>query len=444
MLHFTAIRTRLQEFAEHGSRAATLVNLALTLAIILFVIWRQPELLAEPRFWAEEGSNYFAFAFSHTWLENLFSPQFGYYTLYNSLATSLAASVPLHYSAYVTTYLAFSVQIAVSAAVIWWRIPVLDSLFKRIVVAFAIQFLAYARIWLTTIGVQYWLCVLSFLILLGETGTEQCIPRIQGRVLLVLNGLTGILSCCLIPAFILAWRGNRCRETLNHALILAGCLVVQVGIYVNAVTSNDPGLASRLLCPDVLSMLARFLHFQFVIPFFGHVVWNSALIAQGEAGIVSLLLPFTGSSIHSYNYIILQQLSGTAVVAFLAVAACKTGRRLETRVMVMAFAAIALVSNIFSVNTSGGPRYTFAPSVMIIIFLVAMTGWQEVAPILRKTALALVLIAVVMCDYRATMVFAYSPSWPVLRQELIQWQADPTHEIRVWPPTFVMKLKTRP
>jgi len=444
MHHFAAIRTTLQKLAGNDSRAATLVNLALTLAIMLFVIWRMPEFLVEPRFWAEEGSNYFAFAYSHSWLENLLYPQFGYYTLYNSLATSLAASFPLHYSAYVTTYLALSVQVAVSAAAIWWRIPVLDSLFKRIVVAFAIQFLAYARIWATTIGVQYWLCVLSVLILLSETGTERSFQRNLRRGLLVLNGLTGILSCCLIPAFILAWRGNRCRETLNRALILAGCLVVQTGVYVSAVVQSDPGLSSRLLCTNLPAMLARFFHFQFVIPFFGHVVWNSALARQLEAGIVGLLQPFTGNSIYSYKYSILQQLSGFAVFAFLVVAVFKTGKRIETRIMVMAFASIAFVANLFSVNTSGGPRYTFAPSIIVMIFLVSITGWQEAGPFLRRTALALVLIAVVMCDYRATMVFAFSPSWPALRQELAMWQANPSHEIRLWPPPFVMKLEPRP
>lgn len=444
MHFFAAIRTRLQELADNDSRAATLVNVALTLAIILFVIWRQPELLVEPRFWAEEGVNYFAYAHSHSWLENLLYPQFGYYTLYNSLATSLAAAFPLLYSAYVTTWLAFGVQVAVSAAVIWWRIPVLDSLGKRIAVAFAIQFLAYARIWLTTIGVQYWLCVLSYLILLSETGTERGFLRMLRRGLLLFNGLTGILSCCLIPAFILAWRGNRCRETLNRALILSGCLVVQIGVYVSAVARHDPGLSARLLFPDMTGMLARFFHFQFVIPFFGHAVWNGALVRRAEAGIIDLLHLFMGDGIYSYNYYILQQLSGAAVLALLAVAVFKTGKRLETRIMVTAFATIAIVSNFFSVNSSGGPRYTFAPSIVVMIFLVSMTGWQEAGAFLRRTALGLVLIAVVMCDYRATMVFAYSPSWPVLRQELALWQANPSREITIWPPQFVMKLAPRP
>ncbi|HZV81410.1 MAG TPA: hypothetical protein VFF53_04500, partial [Geobacteraceae bacterium] len=71
-----------------GMRESVTVRVLLTLAIALFVAWRQPELLTAPRFWAEEGTNFFAYAYAHSWWENLLHPQFGYYTLYNAIATS--------------------------------------------------------------------------------------------------------------------------------------------------------------------------------------------------------------------------------------------------------------------------------------------------------------------------------------------------------------------
>jgi hypothetical protein len=45
-----------------------------------------------------------------------------------------------------------------------------------------------------------------------------------------------------------------------------------------------------------------------------------------------------------------------------------------------------------------------------------------------------------LCDYRPTMVFAYSPDWPQWRQELSHWRANPAYQLRLWPAPFVMTL----
>ena len=66
------------------------VKCIMTIMVIFIAYLRLPEVLLEPRFWAEEGTSYFSYAYDHNWLVNLLSPQFGFNTLYNSIATSLA------------------------------------------------------------------------------------------------------------------------------------------------------------------------------------------------------------------------------------------------------------------------------------------------------------------------------------------------------------------
>jgi hypothetical protein len=422
-----------------GVRESIPVKVLLTLGIALFVAWRQPELLTAPRFWAEEGTNFFAYAYAHSWWENLFHPQFGYYTLYNAIATSLAATVPLEHAPAVTTVLAGAVQIGVSAAVIWWRLPLLAALWQRLVIAFGIQFLAYPRIWLTTIGVQYFLCVLSFLILLEEPPTEHR-PPLSRQLILTLNGLTGVLSCFLIPAFFLKWRQQRSRSHLRSVQILATCLLVQTGVYVAALGSNDSGVAFRLRATDPVRLTARFIHFQFVVPFTGRVIWLRDGVTTANDRLTALLRPVIGTTPETCDYMVLQQLVGLAIVALFAVAFYALRCKRDSGVILAAFVVVAAFSTLFSVNSSGGPRYTYAPSVMLLVFAAMIARTADVSALLRRTTLGMLVAAMLLCDYRPTMVFAYSPDWPQWRQELSHWRANPAYQLRLWPAPFVMTL----
>lgn len=435
-----AAESRRQAERPDMVRESAWVRVLLTLAIAMFVAWRQPELLTEPRFWAEEGSNYFAYAYAHSWWENLLHPQFGYYTLYNSIATSLAAAVPLEYSPAVTTVLAGAVQVGVSAAVIWWRLPILPALWQRGLVAFGIQFLAHPRIWLTTIGVQYFLCVLSFLILLEEDQSVRPAPPLSRQLLLAFNGLNGVLSCFLIPAFLLEWYRERSRSHLRYVLILTACLLVQAGVFAAALGSSDGGVSFRLRATDPLRLAARFIHFQFVVPFTGRVIWLNDAVTTVNDRITALLRPIIGNTPEICDYLVLHQLTGLSIIALLCIAGFSLRRKRDTGVVLTAFVVVAAFSTLFSVNSSGGPRYTYAPSVMMLIFTASIARTMDISALLRKTAVGMLISAVLLCDYRPTMVFAYGPDWPKWRQELAQWRANPAYQMRIWPDTFFMSL----
>jgi hypothetical protein len=418
----------------------------MTVMVIFVVYLRLPELLTEPRFWAEEGTSYFSFAYSHHWLINLLSPQYGYNTLYNSIATSLATIVPLEYAPFVTTYLAFIVQVSVSSAVIWWDIPILDSLFKKFVIAIFIQILAYARIWVTTIGVQYWLCILSFLILLYNHNACTRKVSVLHNCLLVLNGLTGILSCVLLPAFALKYLKTKSRQVMIHTAILSVCLLVQVSVFCYALASKAPGLERRFLDCNLTYMLSKLVTFEFSVPFFGQGLFQVPSIVDMEARLRNVTSIITGPSIFSYQFDMLEIGSGLLILCYLLILTWKKFKQLDTQLIAISLFMVTTISTYFSVNRSGGPRYTFAPSIMIMVLVVSVVNDKTVSKTLRSIAALLVILSLTFSfkEYRIVMMgFAYDPTWPKWEEELRIWKTNPDYLLKIWPPPWQMTLSKR-
>jgi hypothetical protein len=418
----------------------------MTIMVIYAAYMRLPELLLEPRFWAEEGTSYFSYAYSHNWLANLFLPQYGYNTLYNSIATSLAAMVPLEYSPAVTTYLAFFVQISVSAAAIWWDIPLLDSLPKKLVIALFIQVLAYPRIWATTIGVQYWLCVLSLLILLCNHQARNRKIYILQNCLLALNGLTGILSCILIPAFVLKSVKTRSREVITQTAILALCLLMQVGVFLSFYLGNDASLKSRFGDINLLYVSSKTIRFLITVPFYERYMFSSPTGEALEISFRKLLSAITGPAIYSarYDFYLLEMLSGLSIIFYLLVLACRKCKQLDTQIIVISILLQTVVSTYFSVNSSGGPRYAFAPSIMIMLLVVGAVNDKSSPKALSYIAIILVTMSLItsLRHYRGNMTggVAYDASWPKWKQEISIWRTDHNYPIRIWPPSWTINL----
>ena len=418
----------------------------MTIAVIFVIYARLPVLIIEPRFWAEEGVNYFAYAYGHSWLENLFTPQYGYNTLYNSIATSLATLAPLEHAPAVTTYLALTVQLSVSLAAIWWDIPLLDTLPKKFAVAVLIQTLAYARIWATTIGVQYWLCVLSLLILLYNHHTLSRRMFILQNGLLIMNGLTGILSCLLIPAFILKAVKTKSRRLMAQTAILTLCLLIQIAVFLNSLLGRDAGLSSRFGDFDILYVLNKTMRFLITAPFYERYIFSTPFSEGLEISIRKALSTITGPAIYlpRYNFYLLEMALGFATIAFLIVLAYRKIRQLDTQLIVISVLLVTVVSTYLSVNSSGGPRYTFAPSIMIMFLVVGALNDKTIAKSLRSLATILIVLSLInsLRYYRMNMLggVAYDTSWPKWQEEVKTWKTDHNYPLKIWPAGWTMTL----
>lgn len=163
----------------------------MTMAIIAISILRKPQLMYQPRFYAEEGQAFFSFAYNNSFIDYLLTPMFGYYALYNVIATALASKFPLEIAPLITIYESLVVQIIVSSYVIWCDISILNTNLKRFMVAISFPLLCPSQIWLTTIGVQYWLCILT----LPDSVTISLINLVLSAVT-TRSSLTNMLIFC--------------------------------------------------------------------------------------------------------------------------------------------------------------------------------------------------------------------------------------------------------
>ena len=211
----------------------------LSLAIVLFLIYyRSPNLFFEPRFWAEEGQGYFAFAYSHSIFESLIAPHYGYFNLVPNLGGILATFAPLELAPLVTTWVAALVQLIVSSYVIFSDSPYLDSFPKKLAVACFIQILCPAECWLTTISSQYFLSIIAFFILVETDIAQKSWSKWPSRIMLSVSVLTSPIVTFLLPAFVFKSLRTRSHEDwLRVAIVSVGAFIQVIAfipIYLNA------------------------------------------------------------------------------------------------------------------------------------------------------------------------------------------------------------------
>jgi len=331
-------------------------------------------------------------------------------------------------------------------AAIWWDIPLLDTLPKKFVIALFIQTLAYARIWATTIGVQYWLCILSLLILLYDHNAKDRKMFVLQNCLLTMNGLTGILSCLLVPAFVLKSVKTKSSKVMTQTAILILCSLVQVGVFLNFYLSKDAGLNSRFGDFNLLYVLSKMIRFLITVPFYERYIFSSPFGVALEISFRKALSTITGPAIYSprYNFYLLEMILGLATVLYLFILAYKKIKQLDTQLLAISILLVTVVSTYFSVNGSGGPRYSFAPSIMIMLLAVSAVNDKSIPKVLGYIAIILVTLSLTtsLKYYRSNMMggVAYDASWPKWKEEIKVWKTDHNYPIRIWPPGSTLTL----
>ncbi len=194
--------------------------------IFILIILRDPRYFTAPRFWAEEGAEHFAFAYSHPWWQAIFHPLVGYLNFFPNLATILATLVPLENAPLITTLAALIVQLIPVVIILdststqwksWWR--------KILGCAVVLFFPLTNEGWLNSINSYTFLAVVTFLILLEDI-PSRVIKRWGFRVILTLAGLSGVLSCSLIPFYFLCAWVDKSRERWIQTFLLTACAFI--------------------------------------------------------------------------------------------------------------------------------------------------------------------------------------------------------------------------
>lgn len=394
-----------------GAITLLILPLLLAAAALLATIFRLPEILLEPRFWAEEARVYFLHALTHPTLDGLTAPHQGYYSLVPNLAVWLATLVPLERAPAVTTAIALAVQALPALVTALGQGPWVDTPIKRISAVLIVLLIGAAgELHATSICSQFHLAVLSAVIFL-DSETPPSLPRQAVYLpLLAISGPTGVQAVMLLPLF--AWRWWLWGRRFDTAalVVLTVCAAVQATAVLLV-----PGEADRFAIDG--GTIANFLE----------NLAKGLLIhpIAGDLGPKTLHQPF-----------------GLAVfaVSALGIAAALVAqgiilRHSPDRVLILAAWLVALLSFAASRRMAGGERYLEVPSVLIVLAIARLAFAPEYRKAVRRTAGTALICALAINAwlYLPRVDSVYDPNWPVWSQEIARWRAGETDAPRVHP-----------
>jgi len=410
--------------------------------VIALNIVRCPELLIHPRFFAEEGATYFSGAFHKSFLDNIFSAHFGYYTLYNQIATSFAILAPLEFAPLVTTWMSFLVQIGISLYVLWGELPLLATPFRRTVLALAIPLLAWPGHWLTVIGTQCWFAAGTFLLLLGANRNRLHCSHVWKGIYLGLAGLTGVISCFMVPAYLLRAVKEKSREFFAYTGILLLCLGVHMAVLLQAFLTNSADISCRFVSNHLDLLLYKTIVYQFAVPFAGRGIFEQGAVVDIGSGLKAHIENIFGTNLPIYDLFMMPITIGIMVMLITAMIIWQQRSRLDVRLIAVSLLTVTVLSNLCSAGLSGGPRYYFLPSLMLVTLF---TGFYELKKIRVMTVLTgCILFSTLLFngyEYRSIMLKqAFNPDYPDWQTEVGQWRKFPAYEINIWPSPWKMIL----
>lgn len=395
-------------------RTGTLLPLVLSALAVAATVLRLPDVLVEPRFWAEEARVYFLHALTAPTWDALSAPHQGYYSLVPNFATWLATLVPLERAPVVTTWIALAVQVLPAIVTATGSGTWVDTPMKRTVAVMAVLLVgATGELHATTICSQFHMAVLGAAIYL-DTDRSPTGGRVTTLVfLLLVAGLTGVQAILLTPLFAWRWLQERRRSDAAATAVLGACLVLQIIVIATVPVEGDRFALGGDAAGVLLNTAENLVKGLILYPIAGDIgpktlsqPLGPLLFAIGAVGVAS------------------------AVVVQAAIL-----RRGPSRPLLAAAWFVALVSFAASRRMAGGERYLEVSSVLIVLAIAGLAADKQRHRALRMTAGVAVAAALISNAwlYLPRLSGVYDPSWPVWREEIARWRAGDIDAPRLHP-----------
>lgn len=394
------------------------------------IFLRCPRLFFEPRFWAEEGTSFFSYAFSHSALAALIRPDGGNYDFPRNLASILAVHLaPLEWAPLVTTLFSFAVQLIPLVLILNHSSTLNSTMRQAVAIAFYLVAAASDELWLTTLHSQRYLSVAAFLVLLDKPSPDRPLKTWLLRFLVLVTGLSGPETVLLAPLFLLKWFLERERENAVHAALVCACAALQFSIFILA-----PSEISRFDPLDLQTFATIFWTKNFMLPLLG---WTG-------------IKPFRWAYLHVagvWGQILGVGLLLGAIAVFYALARRTASR---DRILILgSFVLTTLFSVVFAIGDKtkfvdefAGNRYFYAPNFMLALLLLLNVDGKALQRRLSSWLwTGLLTLALVTGTVRFWRFGGYFTHWDVAwKQEVAIWREDPQHELRIWPQGWTVRL----
>ncbi len=410
------------------------------LAAVLAIAVRAPALWSHPRFWAEEGTIYFAAAFNQPWYESLFAPHVGYYSLFaNGAALAAAWLAPLDYAPLVTLSAALAVQALPVALILSSRAPLWRSWASALAGAVIVIFTPISsELWLNTINSQFYLALCTFLVLVEEEPPISPGRRLAHRAVLLVAGLTGAVSCFLTPLFGVRYLLHRHREHLVQATLMVACTAVQLLALWAQV--GDPSVTRRFSALDLPTLGALLWTNTIAWPFLGF---------ETARTFASVVYSARNTGVREFTDL------GVLLLAADAVFLCWLARALVGRracLLLGSFLALVIFSALAStgsvpgklvlIQPGFGGRYFYAPVAILLITVLsgAVEGRPGLPPRRRLWHVVLLVCAIGVGTSQFRIPVLLGPPWKV---EVARWHENPQAPLAIAPNGWSIGLRPR-
>jgi hypothetical protein len=401
--------------------------------VVVLIALKAPMMLVRPRLWAEE-SFYLSYALKHSVIQSLLwsRESVGYYLLTANLPAVIAAfatkTFSLEYAPFVTTYFSFAVQLIPFAILIYGKSHLFCNRF--VVTAGCLLMLLpatnFGEIWFTTIHTKNWTGLAALIILFEDMSEWSNRKTWFFRWVVLFCGLSGPYAAVLAPIFALSYFVYGERERLVQAAILAGCCLIDVGLFIFEVHAGGAGLRTKVFTWD--SAVVNVFYFQVVWAFLGgRSMWFCKYLGLRHAIQKSYAVPRGGQVITAAWCCVL------AVAMFVNTFWVKKKMLSEQTLLVASFLLFASFTARTALLGIPSNRYASLPGLSILLLVVR--AWDR-HPRVVVRAFAVFLIACAISsgirDYRKDFVQG-SASGPVWHEEVQKWRANASYAPAVWP-----------
>lgn len=407
------------------------------LAALALAVSRAPQLLIEPRFFAEEGAVYYVVALREPVLDALFHlpPRTAAYIALSvtAPATIAAKLMPIELAPFATTYAALALVVIAMAIIAFGRSMLWDDPVRK-ALACAIVLLApssLGELWLNSTNSQVYCSVISLCILFEDLRRASRRRIALYALLLSFTGLSGVYTSFLFFAF--AWKVwvERTRGAWVAASVVALASVVQLAAFlmmwsqdavpsmklegIDWVRSAIFTFYSQVVTPLGLSPLAQWL-FDANSVLYSILKGSRAPAILGAAiasllGLVGFVAAFVDRDLHS-----------------------------PRNGLVLTFASLAVLTTLSANFGHTTGRYAALSGICLLWLLLAHTrtlgGAHAHARAIAAGALLACALAVGAAGFRDDPVFTCPGGCPRWTEEVARWRQDPGAMPRIWPRRF--------
>lgn len=376
----------------------------------------EPTLFSDPRFWAEEGSNYYTVALHKPFFEYVTSYVFrGNFQFLTNLATGLAAQVaPLH-APKVTSFLSMLIFAGVVLQFGYYL--------RENGVTFSVSMLAMLAWTASPLTIEIFATATNLQWVVAPSVAIICLSRLDSTskaslavmcLWIAICGLTGVPSLFLTPFFLIQAYLLRSRNHLILFAVLFACGLIQASVILN------DELSERHLVLGMRLLLAPMMLKTISLPLLG-VTWTDDIASSvKEGGALAFILLAGGCAIFIGWLLHLNRYSWKA---FLIIAIWASVSIIQT-----AGAIGPIDSKLMAISALAGARYCITGYFAVIVLLALST--RGAAQGFIFSLLVLIAVQGLSGSFFETEKHAGMPSWSA---ELAKCHSGETCTVTIWP-----------